>query len=62
METQKSYSINDTKFISNFLEAKKGLFRLKIDIVCTQIKLCEELKNQIKLENEFCGWYKFVWN
>ena len=50
MEIQKSYSINNIELIVNFSKAKKGLFKLKFGIVCTQIKFWKELKIKIRIE------------
>ena len=50
MKLQKYYITSDIEFIGNFLEAEKGLFRLRFDIVCTLIKFWNELKIKIRAE------------
>ena len=49
MKLWKHYNTSDFELFGNFLEGEKGLFRLKFDIFCTQIKLCEELKIKIRI-------------
>ena len=49
MKLLKHYSISDIEIIGNFSEAKKGLLRLRFDIVCIVIKFQEELKIKIRI-------------